>query len=112
MKKEKIKTLLKTSFFVASWGWASFALADLTNPLESETFADLIAKIAKIVAQIGFPVAVIAIIYAGFLFVTARGSEEQIKKAKTTFFWSILGTALLLGAWALAEAIKTFVETL
>lgn len=104
--------LLKAGFFGFSFGLAPFASAELTNPLNSQTFAELIANIAKIVAEVGLPVAAIAIIYAGFLFATARGNEEQIKTAKKAFFWAIIGTALLLGAWAIAEAIKEFLGTL
>ncbi len=80
----------------------------LKNPLNSCTFADLIKNIAKIVAQIGVPIAVIAIIWAGFLFISARGNEKKLEDAKRTFFWAIIGTALLLGAWGLAEAISGF----
>ncbi len=107
-----MKILFKTSFFLASFGLARFVSAELENPLESETFAELVENVAGIVAAIGVPIAVIAIIWAGFLFVTARGSEDQIKKAKTTFFWAIIGTAILLGSWALATAISGFVQGL
>ncbi len=87
--------------------------ADLQNPLGStSSFPALISKIAKIVAQIGLPAAAMVIIYSGFLFATAGGNEDKLKKAKQTFFWAIIGTALLLGAWAIAEAIKQFITTL
>jgi hypothetical protein len=109
----KIKKFFLLSFFtMLEFSLFKFASADLKNPLQSETFADLIAKITQIVAKVGLPIAVIAIIYAGFLFVTARGNEEQIKTAKKAFFWAIIGTALLLGAWAIATAIKEFLVTL
>ncbi|MBU3925661.1 pilin [Patescibacteria group bacterium] len=86
--------------------------ATIDNPLgTTSTFADLISKIASIVLKIGFPIAVIFIIYSGFLFVTARGSEEKIKTAKKTFTWSIIGTAVLLGAEILALAIKATIES-
>ena len=91
---------------------ARFASADLKNPLKATSFAQLVENVAKIVAEIGVPIAVCAIIWAGFLFVTARGSEDQIKKAKTTFFWAIIGTAVLLGSWALATAISEFIQGL
>ncbi len=84
----------------------------LTNPLNACSFADLVTNIAKIFAQIGTVVAVIFIIWSGFLFVTARGDETQLKKAKTTFYWTIIGTALVLGAWGLSEAIGGFIKTL
>jgi len=48
---------------------------------------------------------VLMIIYSGFLFVTARGDEQQITRAKNTFFWAIVGGAVLLGAEVLANAI-------
>ena len=113
IKKIKIKTLLlKAGFLSAIFGVASFALADLKNPLKATSFADLVKNVAEIVAAIGVPIAVIFIIWSGFLFVTARGSEDQIKKAKTTFFWTIIGTTVLLGSWALATAISEFIQGL
>ncbi|MCX6731511.1 MAG: hypothetical protein NTX55_00800 [Candidatus Parcubacteria bacterium] len=84
----------------------------LTNPLQSQSIADLVKNIAALAAKIGITVAAIFIIYSGILFVTARGSEEQLKKAKTNFMWAILGTAILLGAWVLATAIATTVKGL
>ena len=114
------KKLLILGGAVISFGLARIALAFcppspsgyLPNPLCSQSFTDLITNIAEIVAKIGLPIAAIAIIYAGFLFVTAGGSEDKLKKAKTTFLWSIIGTALLLGAWAISEAIQSFITTL
>lgn len=86
--------------------------AVIPNPLgNTSTFADLISKIAGIVLKIGFPIAVLFIIYSGFLFATARGSEEKIKTAKKTFTWAIIGTAILLGAEVLALAIKATIDS-
>lgn len=82
----------------------------LTNPLKSETIAQLVENIAKLVAQIGIPVAAIFIIYSGLLFATARGNEEQLKKAKTNFMWAMIGTAILLGAWVIAKAISETIK--
>ena len=94
---------------------AKYALAAvaLPNPLGNITnFGELVNKIADIVMAIGIPVAAVFIIYAGFLFVTARGSEEQIKKAKTTLYWTIIGTALLVGAKVIAAALQTTIKNL
>ena len=106
------KILILALVIALNFGLMHFASADLANPLESETFAELVENIAEIVAQIGFPIAVLAIIYSGFLFATARGNEEQLKNAKRVFFWTIIGTAILLGAWAIAEAVQTFITDL
>lgn len=84
----------------------------LTNPLATDSFSALVEAIAKLAAQIGIPIAAIFIIYSGLMFVTARGSEEQLKKAKTTFMWAMIGTAILLGAWVIAAAISGTIQGL
>ena len=106
------KFLFLTASIALELGAAPFASADLTNPLAASSFSQLVENITRIVAQIGVPVAVFFIVYAGFLFVTARGSEDQLKTAKRTFLWTIIGVALILGAWAIARAIRAFITTL
>ncbi len=106
------KILILAFAVVLNFGFAHFVFADLENPLNSNTFAELVENIAEIVAQIGFPIAALAIIYSGFLFVSARGNEKQLEDAKRTFLWTIIGTAILLGAWAIAIAIQTFITGL
>jgi hypothetical protein len=58
------------------------------------------------------PVITVFIVYAGFLFVSARGNTETIKKAKENFMYVILGAALILGAWVLATLIGGTVSQL
>lgn len=86
----------------------------LTNPLGKnvDSFEKLIEIIATIAAKVGIPIAAIFIIYSGLLFVTARGNEEQLKKAKKTLTWALIGTAILLGAWVIADIINTTVTSL
>jgi len=38
--------------------------------------------------------------------VTARGNPESLKKAKDALLYSVLGAAILLGAWAIAQLIS------
>ncbi|OHA10090.1 MAG: hypothetical protein A3A44_00395 [Candidatus Sungbacteria bacterium RIFCSPLOWO2_01_FULL_60_25] len=52
-----------------------------------------------------FVVAVIAILYAAFLFLTAGGNEETTKKARTTLLYGLIGIAIAL----LALSSITFV---
>ena len=87
-------------------------MAAVTNPLHSPTLGDFIRAIANIVMQIGGVVVVVFIIWSGFLFVTARGNEEQLKKARTVFFWTIIGGVILLGAYVIAVALVAFVNSL
>ncbi|MDP3934775.1 MAG: TrbC/VirB2 family protein [Candidatus Giovannonibacteria bacterium] len=79
------------------------------NPLGStSSFQQVVQKFADLVTKIGLPIATVFLIYAGLLFVTARGDEKQLTTAKDTFYWTILGTAILVGASALATAVIDF----
>lgn len=80
------------------------------NPLKAESLACLLADIFQIIVNIGAVVATLYIIYAGFLYVTARGDEKQIKDARSALTNAVIGTALLLGAWALATVIATTIS--
>ena len=68
------------------------------------SFLDFILR--EIVLPIGAVIAVFFLVYSGFLFVVARGSEDKLKTAKATFLWTIIGVAVLLGATAISLAIK------
>lgn len=102
-----------TYFFIINLGLTSVVSAQIRNPLgNTTTFGAVIQNLARAITYVGVPLAGIFIIYSGFLFVTARGSDEQLTKAKTTFFWTIVGTILIIGAWAIASAINEFARSL
>lgn len=96
-------------------GTASNALninTTIDNPLgdELKDIPSFIEAIINIILIIGVPIVTLAIIYSGFLFVSAAGNPEKLKNAKTTFIYTIIGAALLLGAFVLSKAIVTTVE--
>jgi cytochrome bd-type quinol oxidase subunit 2 len=72
----------------------------------------LYAVLDNAVIPIGGIIVVIMIIYSGFLFVTARGNEEQIKTARRSFTYAAIGAAILLGAKAIALAIQATINGL
>ena len=79
----------------------------LVNPLTGiNSVPDLVIALLKIAMSIGIWVAVLFIVYSGFLFIKARGSEAELKKAKSTFLWTVVGTAILLGAYVIALAVQ------
>lgn len=86
----------------------------LDNPLGSGTtdLYQFIKKLMGIVVQVAIPVAAIFIVYAGFLYVTARGDTEKIKTAHTTFLWTVIGTGVVLGAWVIITAIQATIHQL
>ncbi|MCH7782904.1 hypothetical protein IID62_07525 [candidate division KSB1 bacterium] len=66
----------------------------------------------NVIIIIGIPIVTLAIIYAGFLFISAQGNETKISTAKNIFFWVVIGSLLILGAKALAVAIEGTVKDL
>lgn len=86
----------------------------ITNPLKGDidTVPELIAEIIRIIVLIAVPIITLAIIYAGFLFVQARGNSEKLKEARSTLVAVLIGAAIILGAWVIAEAIGGTVEEL
>lgn len=84
----------------------------LCNPLEAESFTDLMESISQLAVEIGIPIAVIFIIYSGLRLVTAKGNEDSINKAKTGLLWAIVGAGILIGAWTIMMVLQYTVEGL
>jgi hypothetical protein len=82
----------------------------ITNPLSStEELIPFLNTIIDAGLKLGAVVAVVALIYAGFLFVTAAGDEGKIKTAKATILYTVIGIAILLGAKAISTVITNTV---
>ena len=86
--------------------------ATFENPLDSGDIPALLSKVLHLLVQIGIPVLVIFIVYAGLKFVTAQGNATKIEEAKKALFWAIIGGAVLLGADIISRVIKATVEKL
>ena len=84
----------------------------LCNPLKTDSFTSLMESISQLAVEIGIPIAALFIIYSGLKLVTARGNEENIKKAKTGLTWAIIGSGILIGAWTIMKILQSTVESL
>lgn len=85
----------------------------IPNPLgEDSTLNTLFAALINIVLIFAIPIVVLFIIYAGFLYVTAQGNQEQISKAHKALLYAVIGGVLILGANVLISVISETVETI
>lgn len=84
----------------------------IKNPIKVNSIIDFIKAIIDVLIKIAIPIIALAIIYSGFLFVSARGNTEKLEAAKRTFIYTLLGAAILLGAWALAQIISETVSAI
>lgn len=84
----------------------------IKNPLQVDDVQSVINTVIEWLIQIGAVAVVLAIVYAGFLFVAAQGKPEEINKAKTTLFWTIIGAMILLGAQVISSVIENTIKQL
>ena len=87
----------------------------IVNPLGPNGVAsipDFIKTFLEGVLKVGIPIVALAIIYCGFLFVSARGNSEKLSKAKDALLYTLIGAAILLGSWAIAQLISDTVLAL
>ena len=77
----------------------------LKNPLKVDDIQSAIKLFFNAVLKIAMPIIIIFLIWSGFRFIFARGNPTEIGKAKQMFWWTVVGTLLVLGAWAITNAI-------
>jgi hypothetical protein len=116
MKKTLLASLLSLTIFLSGGALLVYAQSSgspppppgqLPNPFKGgNSLIGLFQTIVNdILMPIGGVIAVLAFIYAGFLYVTARGNEGQVKTAHKALLYTAIGTAILLGAWVIAKVI-------
>ena len=81
----------------------------ITNPINADTINGLIKIILIGVIKIGIPLIALALVYTGFLYVAARGKPAAIETANQSLLYTLLGAAILLGSWAIAQLISNTV---
>ncbi|KKR47082.1 MAG: hypothetical protein UT90_C0008G0022 [Parcubacteria group bacterium GW2011_GWA1_40_21] len=93
-------------------GTKNDTIITLDNPLGNKinNLPSFIYMILELAFQIGAIFSVLAIIYVGFLFVSARGDPEKLKTARTAFLYTVIGIAVLLGAVLIATVIQSTIS--
>jgi hypothetical protein len=84
-----------------SFTWESF--------IGPTSLRDVVLALLNAFIVIAIPIIVIAIIYAGFLYVTARGNTQQVQQATRALTYAIIGGILVIGAVAIAAVIGNVV---
>lgn len=73
------------------------------NPIEADTFTELIGRIIDFLFALGMVTAPIMLIISGFYFITAQGRPEKIETAKRIILWTLIGLGIIIGAKGLIE---------
>lgn len=84
----------------------------LDSPLRTDSIQGLFQAIVDIVLVFAIPIIVFFIIYAGFMYVTARGNPEKIQTAHKALLYAIIGGLLIIGANVLMSVISGTVSAI
>ncbi len=76
------------------------------NPLGNIDMNTAIIQITQIVQTILIIVSVLYILYAGLMFVTARGDTAKLIKARNALFFGLIGAMLIIASQTLVNALK------
>lgn len=71
----------------------------------------LIGSIINVALGVLGIILVVLIVYAGFLYMTAGGSDDQTKKAKKIMINAVIGLVLIIAAYAIATFVINQVST-
>lgn len=84
----------------------------LQNPLRFTSIERFIEGALQAMVMIALPIISVFIIWAGFMFVKARGKPNEISDAKKNLTYVLIGATLILSAWVLATLIGSTVSQL
>lgn len=87
-------------------GGPDTTITKIQNPIKHNTINEFLKYIVEGILKLGIPIIALAIIYSGFLFVTALGNPTKLEKAKDALLYTVIGAAILLGSWGLAQLIS------
>ena len=109
MKKKLLSLILISVFVLGFFVVADAAFALDTGINEVEANIDLgntdprvvIARIIQIALGFLGTIAVVLVIYAGFIWMTSEGQEEKVSKAKKTLSSAVIGLIIILSAFGI-----------
>ncbi len=78
----------------------------VSNPCKFNDIITLVQKSINFLIQLGVILAALGFAYAGFLYITAMGSEEKIRHAHSIFIKIFWGFVFMLSAWLIVKVLE------
>lgn len=69
------------------------------------TFAETVGLVVKGALSMVGAIFLILMVYAGYLWMTARGEEEQVKKSQKIIFSSIIGLVIVVASYSITNFV-------
>lgn len=80
----------------------------LPNPIGIDTFEELVNVIGVWIFNLAIPIAVIVIIYAGVIMLTAGGNPGRFQKGAKALWYAVLGLAVVF----IGKGFVTLIESI
>lgn len=112
MKKNILKFLILISvgfLFLGALGEVE-AVVEIKNPLEAESFEDLINSLVNFIFGVSLAIVPLMVIIAGFYWLTAAGDPKKVKTALDIIKWTVIGFAIILFARGIIAIIRHVLE--
>lgn len=106
----RILSIVSTGFFALLPIVAYADGSQFNNPTKFSDIPSFLAAFLKAIVQISMPILTLWIVYAGFLFVIARGNPTALGRAKRNLLYVLIGAFFVLGAWMLATLLGATVS--
>lgn len=80
---------------------------EIPNPLESDSFQELIIAIGDILFTIALAVVPLMIVIAGFYFLISAGDPAKVTIAKNIILYTLIGVLIMASARGLIAILQT-----
>ena len=87
-------------------------VAAIRNPTNFEDLGQVVEAVINIVQILLIMATTLYLIYAGLMFVTARGEPSKLTKARDALLWGMVGAALILAARVLVVTLQGTVNSI
>ena len=121
MKINKYKSAFLTLLLITIPG-ATFAGSDCSGPLTNgidctrpvglQQLGIFVGNIYDLFVAIAGPLALVAVVYSGILYMTSAGNDSRLKRAKLSLIYSLVGVALIVSSYFLVTFASVLVRTI
>ncbi len=92
----------------SSGGTASTSkVVSVINPLGITDPTVIIGNLIRAILSIVGSLTLLMFIYGGVLWITSMGNDKTVHKAKSVLTWTVIGLAVIAGAYTLTNAVIT-----
>jgi hypothetical protein len=83
----------------------------LVNPLGTTDPQLIIGNLIRAVLTIIGSITLLMFIYGGVIWITSMGNDKLVQKGKQILVWTVIGLAVIAGAYTLTNAVITGLTT-